>query len=458
MAACDTGFVELPDSMSKEEAIRKYSAHKRWVDQYAKKVNKLMSLLDKQYDSRADSKVETYLSKAENEIAAISQITEFLKQKGYERYKDHLEEVERLQREMEAAWEAYNSATFSRASASASSTPGRSRPPPPPDSQGQNQIKLIAELKPDTLSHDSSAAELRIWMKKFEAYYVESNMSASRIKIQHAYLMCCIDKQLSLQLDGMMEAQTPILGQNSCMSRLTDIFKKKYPLLLRRRQFFQLQQQPGQDEREFLELLKAAASEADIEGMSVQDAVCLVCVSGLKDNRLREKLSELEQPSLPSFEALVDAYMHSRATSGTATANRSAGQQQQKKNQNQNKNSAQQNRMSEQEKKRRSIMKGKCFRCGSSEHMANSCSVAKDIKCRKCGTVGHIASACASGQARSSEEAQSAPVSGNLAIEYQGEPRGVPYAQDGAYAQANVAVARYVGANNNSHPTPPALL
>ena len=455
MAACDTGFVELPDGMSKEEAIRKYSAHKRWVDQYAKKVNKLMSLLEKQYDSRADTKVEAYLSKAENEIAAISQITEFLKQKGYERYKDHLDEVERLQREMEAAWEAYNNATFSRAAASpAAATPARSRPPPPPDSQGH--IKLVAELKPDSLSHDSSAAELRIWMKKFEAYYVESNMSNSRIKIQHAYLMCCMDKQLSLQLDGMIEAQTPVLGQNSCMSRLTDIFKKKYPLLLRRRQFFQLQQQPGQDEREFMELLKAAASEADIEGMSVQDAICLVCVTGLKDNRLREKLSELEEPSLPSFDALVDAYMHARATAGPASANRTAGQQQQQ--QQQRKKNQNNNRISEQEKKRRSIMKGKCFRCGSSEHMANTCNVAKDVKCRKCNSVGHIAAACASGQARSSDEVQSVQQSGNLAIEYQGEARGASYAQDGAYAQANVAFARYVGSNNNSHPTPPALL
>ena len=38
-------------------------------------------------------------------------------------------------------------------------------------------------------------------------------------------------------------------------------------------------------------------------------------------------------------------------------------------------------------------MKGKCYRCGSGEHMANNCSVAKDVKCRSCNATGHIAAA-----------------------------------------------------------------
>ena len=39
-------------------------------------------------------------------------------------------------------------------------------------------------------------------------------------------------------------------------------------------------------------------------------------------------------------------------------------------------------------------MKGKCYRCGSGEHMANSCSVAKHVKCRSCNATGHIAAVC----------------------------------------------------------------
>lgn len=79
--------------------------------------------------------------------------------------------------------------------------------------------------------------------------------------------------------------------------------------------------QAGQDEHAFLQQLKCAALEADIEGMSLEDVLYLTLLSGVQDARLREKLSELETPSLPAFGVLIDAHLHSKATAGqTATA------------------------------------------------------------------------------------------------------------------------------------------
>ena len=104
------------------------------------------------------------------------------------------------------------------------------------------------------------------------------------------------------------------------------------------------------EERPFLEQFKGAASEADIEGMNLKDALCLMLLSGIRDARLREKLSELEQPTLPAFGVLIDTYQHSKTASGpSAAANRSEGRNQQ---QNKNKNAGGQKIM-ETEKKRR---------------------------------------------------------------------------------------------------------
>ena len=59
-----------------------------------------MNLLDKQYDRRSEEKAEENLNKAENQIAALSQYTEFLTQKKHEKAKEHLEEVEKLEEDI----------------------------------------------------------------------------------------------------------------------------------------------------------------------------------------------------------------------------------------------------------------------------------------------------------------------------------------------------------------------
>ena len=71
--ACDTGFVEISDNCSIERALRSFSAHRRWVDKYLGKVYSLINLLGKQFDRRSEEKTQELLSKAENQIAALSQ-------------------------------------------------------------------------------------------------------------------------------------------------------------------------------------------------------------------------------------------------------------------------------------------------------------------------------------------------------------------------------------------------
>ena len=417
----DTGFVEIPDDCSVDSAIRSYSAHRRWVDKYLGKVYSLMNLLDKQYDRRSEEKAEINLTKAKNQIAPLSQYTEFLKQKKYEKAKEHLDEVETLEAGIEKVWELLHKNSHQRRAVPASPA-AASRPPPAADAG--NQIKLLPELKPSVLPHDATAGELRIWIKKYEAYHAASGMQHTRTAVQHAYLLNWLDSTLSLLLDGSITAQTPLLGANSCISKLVEMFRKKYPLLLRRKNFFQMTQQAGQDARAFLEQLKSAASEADIEGMSLEDALCLTLLSGVRDVRLKEKLSELDPPTLPAFGVLIDAHLHSKATAGqAAAANRTEG-----KNQQQKKNNAP--KITDAEKKRK---------------------VAEDVKCLLCNAQGRIQSACSQGEARSAEEC---PPSGTetLALEYQ-QQQPVEYAN----AQANIIRAA-TKQGNNSWPTPPMLL
>ena len=104
---CDTGFIELEDTLSSAEAVRNYSANKRWYDTYSNKCKKLMGLIDKGYDRRTVDKIDIILTKMENTCAVLAQIAEFLKQKAYATFQEHLDKVVGLEEEVQKWWERF---------------------------------------------------------------------------------------------------------------------------------------------------------------------------------------------------------------------------------------------------------------------------------------------------------------------------------------------------------------
>ena len=64
-----------------------------------------------------------------------------------------------------------------------------------------------------------------------------------------------------------------------------------------------------QDKQVFIEDVRSATDEGDIAGMSVEDAVCLVYIIGVKDGTLRDKLSEVPEPNIERFTAIMKSYV-----------------------------------------------------------------------------------------------------------------------------------------------------
>ena len=72
--------------------------------------------------------------------------------------KGHLDEVTVLEKELEEWWETITTAAHSRsvrAAAAIATPPAAARCPPPPHVEGTGNMKLVGELKPETLQHDS---------------------------------------------------------------------------------------------------------------------------------------------------------------------------------------------------------------------------------------------------------------------------------------------------------------
>ena len=100
-----------------------------WCTRYTNKIEKSQPLLDRQYDRRTDEIVAENLKKAENEVAVLDQITEFLVQKIFEKAKDHQDEVKELEEEVAASSDRYQTYIHACAAAAATQSPAAARRP-----------------------------------------------------------------------------------------------------------------------------------------------------------------------------------------------------------------------------------------------------------------------------------------------------------------------------------------
>ena len=462
--------IEIDETWNEDKALRKYSHHKGWYTKHMNKVAKMKELVDKSFDVNTHARMHDTLNKAEGAVAVLAIIAQYLKQINYARWKEHMDEVEKLESDIAVVWDLVIQDDHKRSSKAVPAAPGtpgtsRPRPPAPQVDECSKGMKLVSDLKPFDLAHDASAGDVRVWQKKFESYYTASFMNLGKLSVQQAHFLNCVDKNLALELDSLIQPTTPVIGAGvTCMYFLSSIFKKKYPLLLRRKNFFSMTQQAGQDEHSFAEKVKAAATEADIAGMGLHDSICLVLLSGIKDARLRERMSEVETPDLATFMHLIDSHMHGKATTGAhsaATSNRGRGRGSGRGGYN-NTGSRQPAGVSDQEKKRRAVLKGKCYRCGA-DHFANACTLSRDVRCNKCKATGHIQSACvqqaqarvAAGEDRQTQQQQS-PM---LQLEYQGEQRPAEScATYVSFAGGETRQAEACAIPNSNQPTPPLLL
>ena len=81
------------------------------------------------------------------------------------------------------------------------------------------------------------------------------------------------------------------------------------------------------------------------------------------------------------------------AISRNSQAQGKLGRQQPSSSSNASQNKQRQ-QLSEEEKKRRTRFKGKCFRCGSADHMQPNCPKSAGITCNICKQSGHMSSVC----------------------------------------------------------------
>ena len=73
-------------------------------------------------------------------------------------------------------------------------------------------------------------------------------------------------------------------------------------------QFIANKQQDGQDGISWREELRNLADDAAIEDMETADLLCVIYVTGIKNNELRAKLLEISRPTIEKFDWVVASF------------------------------------------------------------------------------------------------------------------------------------------------------
>jgi|GEM_PF-5807221 len=136
--------------------------------------------------------------------------------------------------------------------------------------------------------------------------------------------------------------------------------------------------------------IRSLAKDADATRMTTDQLICALYVAGVKDDELRANMSKIANPTLEQFNIMLAEQDAAAEINKASRPNASAFAMQKGKRPGGPARSV----LSEDEKKRRKAIKGKCFRCGQSDHMMPSCKLSPNIICNTCKQQGHVNAVC----------------------------------------------------------------
>ena len=168
--------------------------------------------------------------------------------------------------------------------------------------------------------------------------------------------------------------------------------------------------------------LCALGNEGDLENLTLEGCYCLVYQLGVKDDTLRRELCKVSQPTLAEFDTILEAHALVEASeklrAKSAHANGASGNQKKSSGSNSSRSNPARVKLTEEEKKRRGAIKGKCYRCGAGDHMIPGCKLPPTVTCNSCKNPGHIAAACLKSSSARATNSDSTPDPNQLQLQY----------------------------------------
>ena len=142
----------------------------------------------------------------------------------------------------------------------------------------------------------------------FETYFQVNQMDKREVPEQRANLNKCLDDHLKKLLNKNVRGDIGVYGAGGCMAFLDLEFKRLYPLFARRKEFFSMRPDKGEDFRDFRLRLKEVGDMCELHKLTEEECYVYKYHTCINDNALKQHLLTIMGKPLKDIDTLIDAY------------------------------------------------------------------------------------------------------------------------------------------------------
>ena len=161
---------------------------------------------------------------------------------------------------------------------------------------GQN-LRTVDALKPSfQLSFDNSPTELSTWLSLFRSFFEASRLHILPNDQQQAFLRQGLSPEVWTVIKGKLNLEMSIFRnpahphEDSCESIIEEAFQVRYPLIMRRFNFFKYERKGSQTYSDFHAKLQELATAANLENLDMNDYFLYKLIVGLNDPKTIDRI------------------------------------------------------------------------------------------------------------------------------------------------------------------------